>query len=164
MIIFGTVQAIQGIELKNTNIFNLSSFVDSIPRINILPTFVCQPGTEQVFDQMYAQYILGNDAVFYEFMKVMISVYYGSDVYLVISDTFDYANESLQKFILARYGIVCGNVRTLDDWESVQPSSFDINGIYNMDQDKERYIKLFIAYNGVKEYNKINNMLIRDGV
>ena len=163
MITFGTIEGLYGIDLKNTIIFNLSSYMEGYSRLNILPTFICKPGTEQVFDNMYANYILGNDNIFYEFMRVMSAVYNGNDIYLLVSDSFDYVTESLQKFILARYGIVCNNIRCFEDWENVESSSFNITGVYNIDQDMERYIRLYIQYNGLKNYNQINDSLNGDG-
>ena len=158
MIIFGPPNAID-FNRPNMIILNLSSMMEGFERVSILPSFVCQPGTEQVFDNMYAAYILNNDIIFYEFMKIMIPVYNGNDVYVIVSEMFDYVTESLQKFILARYGIFCSNVYSLEDWDVVTNSSFDINGVYNIDIDKERFIGVFIDVNGVKTYNQMNNMM-----
>lgn len=154
MIIFGPANAID--YDRQMVILNLSGFVERFERVNILPTFVCQPGTEAIFDRMYVEYILNNNQVFYEFMKIMIPLYNGNDVYVIVSDMLDYATESLQKFILARYGIIANNIYSLEDWATVMESSFNITGVYNIDIDKERFINVFIDYNGMKVFNEMN--------
>lgn len=135
---------------QNIMIFNLSSLLEGFERVNILPPFKLDR-YDRDFDIMYANYLLENDNVFYEFMKIPMALYYGLDVILLVDrqDLYEYVNESLMKFIQQRYGIVTNIVNNKEDWGYVQESGFSLQGLYNVDQDKERFTYIHAKFNDI---------------
>ena len=131
-------------------IFNLSSLLEGFERINILPPFEMDRYSRD-FDIMYAQYLLGNDNTFYEFMKIIIAIYYGVDTIILVdrNELYECVNESLLKFIQQRYGLICNNINEIEDWEAVQECDFTLQGLYNLDQDKERFTTIHAKYNKI---------------
>lgn len=131
-------------------VFNLSSLLEGFERVSILPPFKLDR-YDRDFDIMYAEYIIQNDNVFYEFMKVMMAIYYGLDVVVLIDrmEVHEYVNESLIKFIQQRYGIIANNINELSDWENVEDCDFSLQGLFNMDQDKERFTTIHAKYNKI---------------
>ena len=69
-------------------------------------------------------------------MNVMLLVYRDNGY-------FDAITESVCKFIQSRYGIVPVNIITPDAYDSIimsqYVSSFSVNGLFNLDHDKELY-------------------------
>lgn len=132
-------------------IFNLSSLLEGFERVNILPPFKLDRNDRE-FDIMYANYIIENDAIFYEFMKIMMSLYYGLDTLILVDkqEHNEYVNESLIKFIQQRYGYICNSINVNEDWEYVQESEFSIQGLYNIDKDKERFAYIHVVQRGEK--------------
>lgn len=131
-------------------IFNLSSLLEGFERVNLLPPFKLDR-YDRDFDIMYANYILENDNIFYEFMKIMMSLYYGLDTLILVNkdDLYEYVNESLIKFIQQRYGIITNVINVKEDWEYVQESEFTIQGLFNMDKDKERFTYIHAKANNI---------------
>lgn len=146
MIVFGHKDFKPGYREK---LFNLSSISELGEKIfSLLPPFkVDDYNNEKDFDIMYATYILENNAPFIDMMKVIYSQYEsGEDVinYILIEDD-EFRNsitESLIKFIQQRYGYNCSIIHDHDDIYYIEESTFDINGLFNLDQDKERYVLL----------------------
>lgn len=150
MIVFCDHRCINQEVVDKCVVFNLSSLLEGFERINILPPFKLDR-YDRDFDIMYADYILQNDNVFYEFMKVMMAIYYGLDVVVLIDkmDIHEYVNESLMKFIQQRYGIISNNINEINDWDSVEDCDFSLQGLFNMDQDKERFTTIHAKYNKI---------------
>lgn len=132
-------------------IFNLSSLLEGFERINILPPFKLDR-YDRDFDIMYANYILENDNIFYEFMKIIMSLYSDLDTLILVNkeELYEYVNESLVKFIQQRYGIVANMINVKEDWEYVQESGFSLQGLFNLDKDKERFIYIHVQKHGVE--------------
>lgn len=149
MLLIGEYQYIMN-ELSNPKIkvLNLSSLMEGMEQLHLLPP---TDGTlpfkdEKEFDIAYANYIMANDYTFIELMKIMISLYEGKDVYIVVSRSpyLDMITESLTKFIQVRYHYIAQEINSEEDLEYLDyESSFnDVQGLYNLDIDKERFSKL----------------------
>lgn len=145
MLLVGELEYIPDIPL---HILNLSSYKEGIEKLNLLPP---TNGTlpfkdEKEFDIAYANYIMSNDFTFMELMKIIIPIYEGKDVYIVVSRSpyFDMITESLTKFIQVRYSIISQYVYDFNDLEFIDMdlSFANIQGLYNLDVDKERFSRL----------------------
>lgn len=145
MLLVGKLEYIPDIPL---HILNLSSYKEGIEKLNLLPP---TNGTlpfkdEKEFDIAYANYIMSNDFTFMELMKIIIPIYEGKDVYIVVSRSpyFDMITESLTKFIQVRYSIISQYVYDFDDLDFIDMdlSFTNIQGLYNLDVDKERFSRL----------------------
>lgn len=131
-------------------ILNISCLLEGFPRVNILPPFEMDRYSRD-FDILYAQYLLNNENVFYEFMQIIMSIYYGFDTILLVDrgELYECVNESLIKFIQQRYGLICNNINVLEDWLYVEECEFSLQGLYNLDQDKERFTTIHAKYNEI---------------
>lgn len=158
MIIFGPLNAID-YSIKKLVVYNYSGFNEGVLNLNLLPPFNCIAGEEKSFDILYSNYILNNNDVFFNFMKIMMNVYNGNNVYLVTSSILDSVTDSLQKFITSRYGYVCNIINDIEDMETAEDSNFSIQGIYNLDNDIQRFSKLYIQYNGKGKIDAIEKYL-----
>ena len=140
---------VTGVELLNNlqgfTVYNVSSMYEGIPRLNILPTAMINCGDEKMFDMSYANYILENDAIFSEMMKIMYSLYMNENVALLVTrnPVLDVITESLLKLIQQRYGYSAYLINCIEDLEYVNIDfSFSLAGLYNFDIDKERFVVL----------------------
>lgn len=145
MLYYGTSDMLQYLS-SDTVIFNLTSYREDIPRLNLLPPLdkkLYKDGGRD-FDLWYAQYIFDNDVIFYEFFKIVYQLYNGNDVFLVASsmDWSENMVESILKLIQQRYGY---NGSLIDSFESYiyaknnMISGFNPDGLYNLDMDKNRF-------------------------
>lgn len=129
------------IEINSTKIYNFSSLREGFPRLNLMPPHNLGANTEYEFDVKYMNYIFSNDIVFMNFMTIIMDLYNGFSVYLLISED-DWSQlliDSLMKLIQQRYGINGVMVNSLEDFQFAKDDTFKDYGIYNLDQDKERY-------------------------
>lgn len=139
-------------DIKNLAIYNLSSLLEGCPRVDILPS-VTQINymNERDFDIHYSNYLLGNDAIFYElFSKIIFPLYNGMDIYLIVSRNifYDQITESLFKFIQQRYQYPSILISEPDDVNYINPDvGFGINGVYNLDIDKNRFSIMYTNMN-----------------
>ena len=158
---FGNAQAALNIKFAGKGaIFNLSSLNESFITLRyLIPPNNLGRFTDRDFDIAYANYIISNDAVFMDFFRIIYELYIGNDVFIVASDEDWSENilESLLKLIQQRYGYnsVCVNsdadyiyARNYAEGEFAQGF-----GLYNLDQDKERFTCL------VENYKEANNTL-----
>jgi len=124
----------------HTRIYNVSSLLEGYTKLNILP-YTVRYSDEKEFDLAYALYILEHDNVFFDMMKIIYNLYIGNDVYLLITiDQFsEIVTESLLKFIQQRYGYIGNRVNEPEDLETLAPGDFTLFGVFNLDQDKERF-------------------------
>lgn len=138
---------------QSTIFFNLTSLKEGFERLNLIPPSIQNMYlNDKNFDLLYANYILQNDAVFYEMMKIVYSIYSGNTVYILTSTDLqecDFVAESLQKFIQSRYGIISNNVNSEEDLDFLSECNFSMNGLYNLDIDKERFAGLYVAKNQI---------------
>lgn len=153
MIIFGNIKCLRYVEFalgdKKVFKFNLSSTLEEGDRLfKLIPPFtVNEYNDEKEFDINYANYILNNDAAFVDMMKIVYLQYeHNNDAVMYVlvdfDDIRDTITESLIKLIQQRYGINSSIVKEYEDFDTLEDSDFDINGIFNLDQDKERYVLL----------------------
>lgn len=159
MIVFGSSNniglndwTIRAVEEGNLKIFNLCSMSEKGEGLfSLIPLFTSNmydPEREKEFDLAYANYIMNEDNAFMDLMKIIYPEYANSseNIIIYIMVNFDEIRvtviESLVKFIQQRYGINCNIIYDPMDWEAVVPSEFHITGLYNLDQDKERYSEL----------------------
>lgn len=140
MLFYGNAKNIQ----DQCEVLNFTSYIEGYRRLYIIPPNSLGASSEYNFDVLYMQYIMSNDLIFCEFFTIIYSLYTGKDVYLIVSDEEDWAetlNESLLKLIQQRYGYNAIRVNSIDDIIFSDPGEFDSSyGIYNLDEDLERYI------------------------
>ena len=138
MLMIGTIQNLQ--TTSNCIVYNFSSLNEKYVRLNLFPPNNLGAMDEYDFDIKYAIYILGNDAIFFDMMRIVYSLYQGKDVFVLIDDTeqFEMYNESLMKFIQQRYGYNFNLIQSFDDFINAEESRFSELGIINLAQDKER--------------------------
>lgn len=140
MIIMGDPRCIPNY-MDGLMIFNYSSPVESIPRLNLMPPQY-NFNSEVDFDMWYANWLLNDKVAFHDMMLVVYAVYSGYNVYLCASylDIFDAINESFMKFLQQRYGLKCYVVKSPEDLECIHDDGcpFTIEGLANLDMDKDR--------------------------
>lgn len=131
-------------------ILNLSSLAEGFMRVHLVPSIQTQYNNEKEFDLAYANYIFSNDVTFMELMKIIYPLYMGYDVFLLVSrneDTHDVVTESLCKLIQQRYGYNYQLLNNVDDINYYDESSFSINGLRILDEDKEKFSYISVAQN-----------------
>ena len=78
MLYYGTSYMIPVLN-TNTVIYNISSYNENLNRLNLLPPMdkrlFIDNGKD--FDMFYAQWILGNDMIFFDFFKIIYDLYLG---------------------------------------------------------------------------------------
>lgn len=143
-------------------VYNLASWKDGYINLRLLiPPNEIGKFTNRDFDLAYADYILMNNAVFCEFFQIIYNLYLGIDVYLMISDEDWSENilESLLKLIQQRYGYNAVYIDSDEDYIYARNNmNFDFAsgyGLYNLDQDKERFSYLMETF----RLNNNGNML-----
>lgn len=152
MLMYGPAQSIQYLD-RETIIYNINSLVEGLNRLQLMPPNNLGASNEYEFDYNYMMYIMSNDNVFIEFMKIMIPLYQNtSDVFLVIDDQELWCLEvtdSLTKLIQQRYGINGVLIESKEDYLEAVDDYFNPEfGIQNMDEDSQRYQELFYKING----------------
>jgi hypothetical protein len=88
---------------------------------------------------------------------MIIDLYNGIDIFIVVSedDWSQMITESLLKLIQQRYGIIGVYINNVDDLLSAEDIGFaEGYGIYNLDNDIERYNYIYQDY-------KVKNGLVR---
>jgi len=145
MLIFGDYNSLP--KENDFVVFNLSSLVEGFETLSLVPPFIRQFNDEKQFDIMYANYLISDDNAFFEMMKIVMSLYMGKDVYVLITrdgGILEILTESLQKFIQQRYGIISININCIEDLKYIEDvSQFTIQGLYNLDIDKERFSYMY---------------------
>ena len=137
----------------DTIVYNITSYREDLERLNLLPPYDNRlfDNSCYEFDVWYAQWIFNNDPIFFDFFKIIYNLYNGHDVFLCMDDGDWSENlvESLLKLIQQRYGY---NGCQIDSFESYVysqnniESRFEDFGLYNLDQDKERFSLLWVQY------------------
>ena len=141
-------------------IYNCTGMNQNIPNLNILPSYEFRLYDEETFTQNYINYIYKNDNIFFEFMsKVILNLYQGRNVYLVTSNLLPDIPDTLSTILSDRYGYVTNTINEPEDWSTVVEGSFMPECMRFLDGDLQRYRELFIKFNGVDTYNKINDRM-----
>ena len=133
--------------------YNLSSMREGFISLQaLIPPNTIGRLTDREFDIAYANYIMSNDTLFCIFFQIVYNLYIGKDVFIIIS-TADWSEnllESLLKLIQQRYGYNAVLVNTEADYlyaaNSMNFGFAPEYGIYNLDQDKERFTTLIEQY------------------
>lgn len=138
MLMVGTIQNLQVTD--NTVVLNFSSLNEKYPKLDIYPPRELPGRSEYEFDMAYAQYIMSNDMVFFDFMQIPYNLYLGKDVFILIDDDarYEFLNESLLKFIQQRYGYNANYITCAEDFIYAEPGTFSEIGMANLIYDKER--------------------------
>ena len=162
MLLFGDALVYNDIKMggKVKSVFNLSSPIEGGVRLHSLtpPISLWQMREEKNFDIGYADYILNNDAAFVDLMRVICQIYNGNHVFILVNtdDINTFITESLMKFIQQRYGYNGNIMNCLNDIFWASESDFSVNGLYNLDNDRQRYLKLenpMVLLSGMAEEN-----------
>ena len=133
--------------------YNLSSMREGFISLQaLIPPNTIGRLTDREFDIAYANYIMSNDTLFCIFFQIIYNLYIGKDVFIIVS-TEDWSEnllESLLKLIQQRYGYNAVLINTEADYlYAANSMSFGFApgyGIYNLDQDKERFTTLIEQY------------------
>lgn len=99
------------------------------------------PPTYQDFDNLFVNRLLWDDNCFYEFMRIMIPLYQGKDVFLLVynePEVFAPITECITKLIQQRYGYNYQEVYDVDDYDDNFGGQFTTPGILQFDQDMKR--------------------------
>ena len=133
--------------------YNLSSMREGFISLQaLIPPNTIGRLTDREFDIAYANYIMSNDTLFCIFFQIIYNLYIGKDVFIIVS-TEDWSEnllESLLKLIQQRYGYNAVLINSEADYLYAATSmNFGFApgyGIYNLDQDKERFTTLIEQY------------------
>lgn len=139
-------------DIDNLIIYNLSSLAEGYPRVDILPPVEDVNYTDDLgFDIFYCNYIMMNDSIFYEFFsKIMYPLYNGQDIFLIVTRNifYDRISETITKFIQQRYQYLSAIINDKEDiYDLNLDAGFGINGVYNLDIDKDRFTYLYTSMN-----------------
>jgi hypothetical protein len=137
MLYYGTIQGLNTTE--NCIVYNFTSLNETYPRLKLYPPENFNNNVyDYEFDYMYANYIIYNDNVFFDFMMIIYNLYQGKDVFILVDDNLIDLNESLFKFIQQRYGYNACRINNLEDLIYAENTDFSREGLCNLDIDKER--------------------------
>ena len=145
MLMYGDAHAADMVaDNSDTMVYNITSLNERYrnARLDLLPPNSLGANSEYDYDLKYLEWVFNNDAVFMNFMKIILDLYNGLSVFLVITheDWSDMMVESLLKLIQQRYGINAVNIATAEDLYYAEESEFDPTyGLTNLDQDLARY-------------------------
>ena len=142
---------------QTTFIINMSSATIGFTLFDRLMPLVTIDPESKDFDLMYMNYLLSDDIAFSQLMMIIYNLYIGVDVLIMIGETdIKYmVAESLLKFIQQRYGYNGYIINEASDVEFLNEGSFTIQGLYNLDIDKERYSPILLEMEKLK--NTIHN-------
>ena len=144
MLLYGTSRVLPFLS-QDTIVYNFTGLVEHIPSLQLLPPRELGASSEYEFDMTYYQYVIGNDVPFDSFMCIIMNLYEGKCVFLITQED-DWSQmliESVLKMIQQRYGINATKICSEEDIFYAEDSDFDPGfGLYNLDQDKERYLYL----------------------
>ena len=134
-------------------IYNLSSLREGFNTLSLLiPPNEIGRFTDRDFDIAYCNYVINNDTVFCQFFQIIYNLYLGYDVFILASeeDWSENILESLLKIIQQRYGYNAVRIDSDEDYIFARNNmTFDFDprfGIYNLDQDKERFSYLIESF------------------
>ena len=150
ILMYGTPDAVQYVD--KCKIYNFNSLLDGYEPLYLTPprevgiygmngTMGYTGYNEYQFDVNYMNYIIGNDGPFMQLMRIIMELYEGHNVFLIVSpdDWSTALIESLMKLIQQRYGINGTKIGSFDDFVYTEETEFTGYGLFNLDQDKERY-------------------------
>lgn len=146
---------------KPNLVYNFSSTSNMGVRLNIIPPYTMDVFDERMFDVSYANYLLNDNNAFINYMQMIYNNYLGYNIFIIVGiDSFggrERITESLMKFIQQRYDIIPRYVQSLADIpDYYEEDIIHLNGLFNLDMDKERYIYLTVSMEQLEEEMKQN--------
>lgn len=147
MLLFGSPKCIPTIKSfrDDFKIVDFNCGIIGYPSTGLLPVNIpVNQYTDQEFDNAYASYLMNNDNVFIRFFNLIIELHMGNNIFLISNNTTAYINlpESLMKFIQQRYGFNGCVCEEPEDIFYAKESSFTIEGLFNFDSDRARYLSI----------------------
>lgn len=146
MLLVGDHTILDYVQSSNIEIYNLSSLKEGYPKLDILPTIHVAYQDEVQFDMDYFNWIFSNDIIFRRFFDIIYKLYLGENIFLLISksEEYDMVLYSILKIIQQRYGYNPVYINNINDIEFISNDNIDfsIQGLYNLDMDKARYINI----------------------
>ena len=130
-------------------IYNLTSYKEGFPRIDpINPLTYYNNGisASYEFDMWYANFLINNPDSYRCFLDIMRQLYNGMNVWILIDPRIEFSMvlvESLEKFILERYGYVSNIIRDPEDVFYLKEGTFDPKGFLLIDRELESYLRIF---------------------
>lgn len=131
----------QSLMQKNAVIYNLNANVTNFEQLYLMPPQGMLISSPE-FDNAYIGLILSDDNYFVQFMRIIIPLFYGSDVYLLAYNeetVFNPITETILKLIQQRYGYNYQEVHFIYDIDFYIQSSFTTPGALQFDEDQARY-------------------------
>lgn len=132
-------------------VYNVSSNLvnPSIKNLSFMQMQGLDYKRKDIDDQFY-NIVLNNDIYFCDLMNIVIPLKSGSNVALLVyreEELFDPFSETIGKLIQQRYGYNYQLLNEADDFNPYDDSSFNINGVFYLDQDINRYINIMARVN-----------------
>lgn len=135
-------------------VYNLNSYNTEYETLNLsfIDNNLWIPDNNGFIDyyHIYYKYIIDNDYMFLDLMKIVYSLYENKDVYLLVTDESNEFNtmitDLLKDIILERYGYRSAIAHTAEDIYNIQRNNdifyFSTYGLDNLALDKNRYAYL----------------------
>lgn len=150
MIVFASYNTIQERMqdiCKDFIVLDYTAYNTGLQKLNLYSPMICFCGTDNKdFDMIYANHIMNHDNDFISFMNIIYQLYSGHNICVLIQPEMMNIVESLSKFIQQRYGYNSQFIEEYDDINFYDESEFSINGLYNFDIDRDRYLNLLNKY------------------
>lgn len=104
------------------------------------------------FDVYYAQTIQSDPEAFAQLFSIIYTLYNGADCYVLVGKDGQYKRmitDSIMKFIQQKYEISpIAYIACLEDYLSYDKNTnFGLNGIYNIDAEKDNYVMSVVNFN-----------------
>lgn len=145
---------------KPNLVYNLSSSYIMGIKVDINPPYTTDVFDERTFDIQYANYLLNDNNAFIGLMQMIYNNYLGFNIFILVGvDSFggrERVTESLMKFIQQRYSLIPRYISSFEDIpDYYEEDMIYVDGLFNLDIDKERYIYLTTSTESlVEEMNK----------
>lgn len=123
-------------------LLDTTGYLNSIKQLRYL--FPVVPANTN-FDFFYMDYILRYDFPFVDLMNIIYPLYESKSVGVVYNPSANMYLEQLEaliKVIQTRYGIYSSRIMDVIDLDYPIDTDFTIQGLYNLDIDKARFIDL----------------------
>lgn len=136
--------------LTSMEVYNLTSLYEGFYRLQFIPPFEIFDNCSNDFDIAYMNWIFNYEPAYMDFMSIISKIIQGINVCILVidNDNFDIINESLQKLLSQRYGIVANIVNTIEDWdECTDIGPRNVGHTFNLDRDLEIYSTLIMNKN-----------------
>lgn len=131
-------------------IYNMTSLYEGFYNLHLIPPFNIFDNGSNDMDIAYAQWLFNDQTAYYDLMNILNRIHNGANVCLLTfeDERFGMVEESLQKLLSNRYGIVANIVNDIDDFdylEDIGPRTVD--HISNFDNDRDRFLSTLVNNN-----------------